>query len=52
MKVKQIDKTRLEAVEVISADTIRKTYVPIDSEIGRELIKEHNIVIDENMEEF
>ena len=50
--IKQIDKTRLEITENISAETIKKTFIKIKSKEGQKLIKEHNLVTDPDMLEL
>ena len=50
--IKQIDKNRLEITENINSNTVKKTYILIDSEEGQKLIEEHNLVINPEIEEF
>ena len=49
--IKQVDKTRLE-ITTTNGDTVTKLYIKIDSEKGQKLIKEHNLVINPEIEEF
>ena len=50
--IKQIDKDRLETTENINSNTVKKTYILIDSEEGQKLIKDHDLVINSEIEEF
>ena len=47
----KIFENRIEVTEFIDEKTSKKTYYAIDSEIGEQLIKEHNLEIDTEMQE-
>jgi len=52
MKITQIDKLKIEVTENIDTKKTRKLYIRIDSEEGQKLIKEYNLVINPEIEEF
>ena len=50
MNLKQVSKNEIETTKT-NGDTVTKRYYPINSKKGQELIEEHKIIIDPDMEE-